>query len=249
MAQYFDQFPVTPYNISKGFNGVNVYDFPVNILVRLGIVANSLDQYFHYYEYVVKDGDTPEILAEKYYDDAEAHWLILLTNNIVDPQYDWVLSNDAFNKYVANKYRYAAATDLVVSTSEITDGQVIAWTQSLSTSNNIHHYEKIQKTVDLDTGIETLKIYEISASEYANTAASLGSPLSYTIQQTGSVVDVYDYYRNAVRFYDWEVEQNEKKRQIKLIKKEYYDTIKDEFRQLMKSAKVSNRQPGIRSLT
>lgn len=41
---------------------------------------------------------------------------------------------------------------------------------------------------------------------------------------------------NAVTNYQWEEEQNEQKRFIKIIKKEYYDQIQDEFTQITGSA-------------
>ena len=41
---------------------------------------NILD--FDYYD--VKDGETPEMIAHKYYDDVELHWTILVANDIVD---------------------------------------------------------------------------------------------------------------------------------------------------------------------
>ena len=39
-------------------------------------------------------------------------------------------------------------------------------------------------------------------------------------------------FKQAVSFYDWENEENEKKRLIKIVKKEYYDMIQKEFREL-----------------
>jgi hypothetical protein len=39
-------------------------------------------------------------------------------------------------------------------------------------------------------------------------------------------------YRNSVSAYDWETEQNDAKRSIKLIKPEYYQQIMREFKAL-----------------
>ena len=41
------------------------------------------------YEYEIKDSDTPEISASKFYGDSERHWIVLLFNNIIDPQFDF----------------------------------------------------------------------------------------------------------------------------------------------------------------
>ena len=45
---------------------------------------------FDYYD--VKDGETPEMIAYKYYDDVELHWTIFLVNNIVDYYEDYECS-------------------------------------------------------------------------------------------------------------------------------------------------------------
>ena len=37
-----------------------------------------------YYEYEVKDTDTPEIIADKFYGSPERHWIVLGLNQIID---------------------------------------------------------------------------------------------------------------------------------------------------------------------
>ena len=53
---------------------------------------------------MVKDGETPEIISYKYYGAAKYHWVILLMNQIRDPQWDWPLDSKSFNEFVSNKY-------------------------------------------------------------------------------------------------------------------------------------------------
>ena len=40
-------------------------------------------------KYTIKDGERPETLAEKIYGNQFYDWVILLTNNMVNAQYDW----------------------------------------------------------------------------------------------------------------------------------------------------------------
>jgi hypothetical protein len=56
-------------------------------------------------EYQIKDGDTPEIVADKMYGDSELHWIILIFNEITNPYYDWALSQRKLEGYAFNKYR------------------------------------------------------------------------------------------------------------------------------------------------
>ena len=37
----------------------------------------------------MQDSDTPEIIADKYYGNVEYHWVVLLFNNIIDPQFEY----------------------------------------------------------------------------------------------------------------------------------------------------------------
>lgn len=209
MSKFFDKFP----NVTYSVNGDGVYDMPVDITVRMRVMVEKLDSVFNYYDYAVREGQTPEVIAEQYYGDAELHWLVLMTNNITDPFNDWIKHYDAFNKYIINKYGSLA-----------------------NAKTTIHHYEKIYKTVDNFSGLETLKIIEVSQDDYNALPASIGSPEVYTVGNY--TVDYYDAYRNAVSNYDWEFAENEKKRNIKLIRKEYLPRIKQEFDNILNAANM-----------
>jgi hypothetical protein len=43
----------------------------------------------------------------------------------------------------------------------------------------------------------------------------------------------YKTFRDTTTIYDWEVEENDKKRIIKILKKEYYPIAKKELTQLL----------------
>lgn len=57
-----------------------------------------------YYDYVVKEGERPDQIAQKYYGKAELAWLVMLSSNIFDWGYDFPLAQDAFESYLENKY-------------------------------------------------------------------------------------------------------------------------------------------------
>lgn len=229
MVQYFDKFPKISYSIDYDTNRTKNFNMPTNILVRVGVLINKLDRIFHYYDYDIKEGETPEIVADKFYGNPEAHWLILLTNNIIDPQYDWVLHYDAFSKYIESKYGSQA-----------------------NAQTSVHHYELIQKTQDVTTELITYDTHEVTTNTYSSLVTA-GTPIvepsnytTYTVN--GNVVRVYPKYLKTVNNFDWEVEQNEKKRSIKLIKREYYGGIILEFDELMREAFPSRKKYGVRSL-
>ncbi len=108
---YFNSFPLITYNLSK---------YPAqsplslrNIFFRLKILDTIKKNALIYYPYYVKDNETPEIIAYKYYNDASKHWLVMLANDIVDPQYDWPLDYNSFIRYIASKY--GSTTDIYLT--------------------------------------------------------------------------------------------------------------------------------------
>ena len=55
-----------------------------DILSRVKLTANIKENLLEFDYYNVKDGETPEMIAHKYYDDPELHWTIFVANDIVD---------------------------------------------------------------------------------------------------------------------------------------------------------------------
>ena len=97
---YFANFPVIPYD------SVGNYDFKLvtNLLKRVAVRAKVKTNIVLYDTYDVKEGETPEILADKLYDDPEYHWVILLINDITDRYHQWPMNYPQFMAYVLDKY-------------------------------------------------------------------------------------------------------------------------------------------------
>lgn len=94
-----------------------------NILARVKISDLVKTTTEAYYPYTIDENDEPWMIAEDYYNDATLVWLVYLSNNIVDPYYDWYLNTEKFERFVAKKYNsLAAAQSLVLHYKEIVDG-------------------------------------------------------------------------------------------------------------------------------
>lgn len=140
MPFFFSYHPIVDYDVLK--NGVNVKT--LNPLVRhklsnlLGFRAGT------YYTYTVQDHQTPQFIADRYYGDVTLDWIILLANNIIDPQYDWPLSQLDLIEFIKNKYG-----SITTAKSEIHHyEQILRKNQRLSDGTIIE--EKVLQ-VDLDT--------------------------------------------------------------------------------------------------
>jgi len=54
--------------------------------------------------YDIKEGDSPESIAYKMYNDSNLHWIILLLNDITDRFHQWPKTTPQFNAFISEKY-------------------------------------------------------------------------------------------------------------------------------------------------
>lgn len=97
---YFKNFPRIIYTL----DGNRTNFIMTDIFRRVISTDNNTLGTLSYDEYDIMDGETPEIVASKVYDNPGLHWIILVVNNIIDPRYDWPLPVNSLISYVTNKY-------------------------------------------------------------------------------------------------------------------------------------------------
>tara|TARA_Y100000114_G_scaffold59721_1_gene54702 strand:+ start:31 stop:543 length:513 start_codon:yes stop_codon:yes gene_type:complete len=93
-------FPDTLYDAKGNGN----YTVMKDIMTRVKLVASKKENILNFDYYNVQDGETPEMIAHKYYGDVNLHWTILVANDIVDYYNDWPMSVQKFEKFVFDKY-------------------------------------------------------------------------------------------------------------------------------------------------
>lgn len=199
--QYFANLPRIKYT---DWNGNSV--LMTNIISRVNIIRELLTDPMIFYEYVIQEGDTPEIIADKYYGSPEQYWVVLLANEIIDPQWDWPLSKSNLDLYINEKYGSHA-----------------------NAVSEIHHYEKIINTTDSLSGETTEEVIIIGSEEYANTIIQTNV---YTLPSGYTVTE--DINKAEVSSYQYEVDENEKKQVIKVINVSYVPLIERQFIDLYK---------------
>ena len=97
---YFNNFPVIPYD-SVG-NGQ--FKFVTNLLRRVAIRQKVKTNALLYDTYDVREGESPESIADKLYDNPELHWVVLLVNDITDVYHEWPMRYSQFLQFVNDKY-------------------------------------------------------------------------------------------------------------------------------------------------
>jgi hypothetical protein len=138
---YFSNFPLIIYDSVGNGNFKIVTNLMKRVAMRTKVRTNTL--FFDTYD--VKEGETPEILADKLYGDSNLHWIILYVNNITDRYHQWPMSSGQFNDFIADKY---------------------------SNIDAVHHYEVSQTSGDtsvkIDIGTDTTGYSEADLTTITN---------------------------------------------------------------------------------
>ena len=75
---YFDRFQKFLYDFKV--NGKTQYTLVRDITTNVRVRKQILENITLYDEYDIRDGETPEIIAEKVYGSSQYHWVIMLAN-------------------------------------------------------------------------------------------------------------------------------------------------------------------------
>jgi len=75
-----------------------------NITQRAAFLTGVYNNPLFYYPYDIAQGERPDMIADRYYSDQFMSWMIYLSNQVIDPYYDWYLDPTTFNEYIVKKY-------------------------------------------------------------------------------------------------------------------------------------------------
>jgi hypothetical protein len=222
--EYFAQLPQILYS----FDPLK-YDYRtvVNIFARVKVLDDVLQNSLVYYKYNMKDSDTAEIIAHKYYGDTKRHWMVFFANQVVDPYFDMPLKDNDLNNNIIIKYGSLANAQ---ATLHHVNQYVNVTTSRAGTSNVQSYVSTLQDGYSYNFTTNQLEII---------TLPSIQHPIldqgSTTIVLTDGTTVVTDTVWVAVSNYDYEISQNESKRQLQLLDKQYAASLEQEFQQLLSS--------------
>ena len=140
---YFEDFPKFAYDfeIAGEKKVLLITDITRNVRFRKELLANiSL-----WDEYDIVDDETPEIIAEKIYGNANYHWIIMLLNERFDYIADFPLSYPKLVRYVEDKYGQANIN--AAHHYENTSGYIVNYdTVGATPVSNLQHEENINES-------------------------------------------------------------------------------------------------------
>ena len=205
MARYFDRFPIVDYggNVAK------------NILARVDFTDKTKKEIYSTFQFTLEEGfERPDILSYNYYGSSKFDWMIYLTNNIVDPYYDYYKSTEDFKSYIETKYgstSNARAITLFYRLNWHEDERTITlqqydaldadettntqkyWKPKLTNTGAVIGYERIKE----DWIVSTNKILSLTLTA-SPTQFEVGDRVSQTSTGAYATVDYVDLENNSL---------------------------------------------------
>jgi len=199
---YFSYIPFVKYDNKPIKYPFSESDFTIakNFFRRYKVNEDAFSYSVIFKKYSLKDGERLDTLANKAYGNPFYDWIIVLTNNMINPLFDVPLSENDLRKFCEKQYEDPYST--------------------------VHHYETIEvKAGYTNQGVDVIALKSglIVDEEFYNT------PFKYWDGETvvtvaGSAVS------KPIYVFDYETIENEKKREIYLLKPKYLSAFIEDFR-------------------
>ena len=164
-TEFFSNFPTVEYD----------GDTLVNICLRVGITNTVKQNTSQFLPYTLQyDSETQETVAYDYYNDVNLDWLVEMANDVIDPYYDWKLTDQDVDNVLVNNYGSVANA---MST--------VVYKQRVPTSNS----DPYNVIVNSNTQVSAAQYVSLSAYDYAHLSN----------QQKGTIYIINTDYVNPLK--------------------------------------------------
>jgi len=106
MSNYFRKIPDFEY-VSRLKDQQNISDYikVKNLFKRVKIREEIFQELTFFTKYQIVGDDRPDNVAFDFYGNETYDWIILLSNNIINIQTEWPLTQNSFDRYLFDKYK------------------------------------------------------------------------------------------------------------------------------------------------
>ena len=102
---YFRQLPDFDYvNRTSENRNISAYETVKNIFKRAKISDDIFSDLTFFTKYKIVGDDRPDNVANKFYDDPRLDWIVLLSNNIMNVQTEWPMTQSDYYDFLIDKY-------------------------------------------------------------------------------------------------------------------------------------------------
>jgi hypothetical protein len=213
MAFYFRHLPNIEYiSRSSSEEIISTYTNTKNLFKRGKIRDDIFQDLTFFTKYDIIGDERPDNVAYKIYGDETLDWIILLSNNIINVYDEWPMTQEAFDKYLLQKY-----------------GSY----EKLYSDLNPHHYETIE--IKNEAGNIILK----SGIYFPPKQTVSGEIIpDFSLKYYDSLLKQEKYLPNTsiltpVTNYQYEESIQNKKRNIFLLKESYVPVVLNDMERFM----------------
>lgn len=205
---YFRKLPSFEYVSRVPDAKISDYIEVKNLFKRGNLRPDIFQNVSFFEKYKITGDDRPDNVAFEVYDDSTLDWVILLSNNIINVQTEWPLTQVSFDTYLREKYGVGLTTE-----EEIYN----------NIYNGIHHHETIeiknsQGVTIIPGGLEVPFNYSLGQKYY-------DVFLNKEVLITSATVPITNY--------EYEEKLENKKRNIYVLKPRYLNIILDDMQDIM----------------
>jgi hypothetical protein len=222
-------------NVAVDVDGSGNVDILKNLTARAKVSDALLNSGGFYQTITVQDGERPDILSKRLYNNESFHWTFLLLNpqikNIWD---DWPMGSAQLLDYVTNKYQYLAADTDDDLNNKFTVGETV--TGSVSGAKGVVkeiHVNLGYVTIELTSGTFTITGETINGATSGSAAAcNFIKSEAYAPHHHKDTSGVRVRRSNVTVPYtllDYETAIMDQNRQVKAIKPEHINTVANAF--------------------
>jgi len=203
---YFRQIPDLDYvNRTDDGKGISNYTEVKNLFKRGRLRADIFQDTTFFEKYQIKGDDRPDNVAFEFYGSENLDWIVLISNNIININSEWPMTQQSFDEYLLDKY--------------VTHEKI----------NGVHHYESLE--IKNSDGII---IFPAGKRVDEDQSVSFFDTITKTQTTVSSMT-------KPVTNLDYEIQVNEDKRNIFLLKATYLGVVLDDMEEMMEYKKGSTQ--------
>jgi hypothetical protein len=255
MKGFFKNFTRAIYN----FDAVDYKSEKIITDITRSIQFRDIGNVVRYDKYYISDGETPDNLAYKLYDDPTKHWILYLLNP--ELKNGWPYSNAELEKYIESKYgSYSflslANEDVYTIDFSIADSiKLYLDPDSEALDVTFHQFDYTRRALiisqkpndtewmkDLDTifikffnsnNIQIESTFELSVNSDNCYYLMKNAAYSYNFKSYRDALIDGDSAQNAISFEQYENDKNESKKFIRVLNKIDAETVSQQYFQIL----------------
>jgi hypothetical protein len=204
---YFSNIPDFEY-VSRVKENRNISEYiTVKNLFKRGKLREEIFGNLNFFtKYSIIGDERPDNVAYKIYNDETLDWVVLISNNILNIRTEWPLPQRGFDRFLINKYKVGSESE------ETTYNRIY---------NGIHHYEspEIKNTLGITVLPEGLQIPQNFSLTYYDAG------LEQEVVRANIAIPITNH--------EYEIEIQEKKRNIFILKPKYLNVVYNDLDDIM----------------